>query len=204
MARQGSRVTRRRILVTRLITWPLAVVIILLGSRWDEHVVFKGLLFFFGCMFVTAATLGRLWCSLYICGYKTKQLVTSGPYSLCRNPLYLFSVIGVVGVGLATETMTIPLLLALFFALFYPTVIRDEEAELAVVHGEAFKEYISSVPRFWPRSLKIQEPSEYKVDPVRFRRAMIDAMWFVGFLGLLEFSEALRDAGVLPTIAWIY
>jgi protein-S-isoprenylcysteine O-methyltransferase Ste14 len=36
----------------------------------------------------------RLWCSLYISGYKNSQLITSGPYSLCRNPLYFFSFVG--------------------------------------------------------------------------------------------------------------
>jgi hypothetical protein len=31
------------------------------------------------------ASLGRMWCSLYIAGSKDKELITNGPYSLCRN-----------------------------------------------------------------------------------------------------------------------
>src|ERR1700722_14276872 len=40
---------------------------------------------------------GRAWCALYIGGGKTSAVVATGPYSLCRNPLYLFSAIRGVG-----------------------------------------------------------------------------------------------------------
>lgn len=195
---------RQRILVSRLVIWPLAVAVILATSRWEERVVFEGFLFLTGCMLVAVATIGRLWCSLYICGYKTKQLVTSGPYSLCRNPLYFFSAIGAVGVGFATETLTIPLLLALMFTLFYPTVIRAEEAKLENLHGEAYNAYLSGVPRFWPRSAGLYEPEEYLVAPAKFRHAMIDALWFVWLVGIIELAEALRNAGILPTVVKLY
>src|SRR5262245_36841884 len=33
----------------------------------------------------------RFWATLYIGGRKERELVTDGPYSLCRHPLYLGS-----------------------------------------------------------------------------------------------------------------
>ena len=141
-------VFRRRIILSRMIIWPLALTIFLTTSKQGE--IFKGFLFLAGCMLVAVATIGRLWCSLYIGGYKKKQLVTSGPYSLCRNPLYFFSSIGIIGVGFTTGTVTIPHLLAILFSLYYPFVIRFEEAILAPLHGDAFKDYVARVPRFWP------------------------------------------------------
>jgi protein-S-isoprenylcysteine O-methyltransferase Ste14 len=195
---------RYRIRTSRLIVWPLAVGIILAGSQWEQQFVLRGLLLLIGCVFVSTAAIGRLWCSQYICAYKTKHLVTSGPYSLSRNPLYVFSSIGAVGLGFATETLTIPFVLALLFAVFYPKVIRDEETKLAELHGEPFKAYMASVPRFWPRNFKIVEPEEYIVSPVKFRHALLDAIWFVWILGIIQMAEALRNAGILPTLYKLY
>ena len=70
---------------------------------------------------------GRIWCLTYSSGYKSSELVTQGPYSVSRNPLYFFSFIGLIGIGLATETFTLTLFLIAFFALVYPAVIAGEE-----------------------------------------------------------------------------
>jgi len=56
-----------------------------------------------GILLAGVGALGRLWCSLYIGGRKTHELVSAGPYGWCRNPLYLFSLIGALGVGLSTR-----------------------------------------------------------------------------------------------------
>lgn len=40
-----------------------------------------------GLVAIMVCVLGRAWCSLYIGGRKTQEIVASGPYSLCRNPL---------------------------------------------------------------------------------------------------------------------
>lgn len=197
-------VMRHRIRKSRLIIWPLAAAIFLVSSRWDDHVVIKGALFLVGCLLVGLATIGRLWCSQYICAHKTKNLVTSGPYSVCRNPLYLFSVIGALGVGFATETLTIPLVLAVMFAVFYPTVILAEEAKLAPLHGDAFKAYMARVPRFWPRFKGMEEPAEYTVFPAKFRHALFDALWFIWFVGIIHLAGTLRAAGILPTLVKLY
>lgn len=195
---------RYRIRTSRLVVWPLAVGITLAGSQWEQQFVLRGLLFLIGCVLVSTAVIGRLWCSQYISAYKTRHLVTSGPYSLSRNPLYVFSSIGAVGLGFATETLTIPFVLALMFAVFYPKVIRDEETKLAELHGEPFKAYMASVPRFWPRNFKLVEPEEYIVSPVKFRHALLDAIWFMWLLGIIQMAEALRHGDILPTLFKLY
>ena len=82
---------------------------------------------------------------------KHQQLATSGPYAFTRNPLYLGSVILAAGFSVAGHSWISTLLLAAYLAIFYPVVIRREQAELKAHYGEAFEEYSSRVPAFWPR-----------------------------------------------------
>jgi len=78
-------------------------------------------------------------------------LATSGPYAFTRNPLYLGSVLLAAGFSVASRSWISALLLASYLAIFYPVVIRREQAELKILYGAAFLEYASQVPAFWPR-----------------------------------------------------
>jgi protein-S-isoprenylcysteine O-methyltransferase Ste14 len=82
---------------------------------------------------------------------KHKQLAISGPYAFTRNPLYLGSVLLAAGFSVASHSWISTLLLAAYLAIFYPVVIRREQAELKTLYGVAFVEYASRVPAFWPR-----------------------------------------------------
>ena len=57
-----------------------------------------------GFLLVALACLGRIWCSLFIAGHKDEVLVTTGPYALCRHPLYSLSVLGALGLGLTSRS----------------------------------------------------------------------------------------------------
>ena len=174
-------------------------------SAWEkQEPVLCALLFLAGTLLVGVASLGRLWCFLYIAGHKTKALVTQGPYSMSRNPLYFFSLLGFVGLGLCSETLLLPAIFLVAFALYYPTVIRHEEARLLQVHQQAYSEYMASTPRFFPRISSLREPEEYVVCPRLFRRRMFEALLFVWGVGLLELIEELHDLGWLPTLLNIY
>lgn len=158
------------------------------------------ILFLIGTILVGIGSLGRLWCTLYIAGNKTGTLVTEGPFSLCRNPLYFFSLLGGIGVGLATETLTFPLLIIVFFAFWYPLVIKNEETRLLELHGDKYIEYCRNVPRFLPSSSAFVEPENYQVRVRKFRKAIFDALWFIWLVGLLEVAEGLRSIGIVPTL----
>jgi steroid 5-alpha reductase family enzyme len=161
-------------------------------------------LFLVGILLVGVGAVGRAWCSLYIAGYKTSTLVTEGPYSISRNPLYLFSLIGLVGVGLCSETLLIPAILAMGFALYYPAVIRQEEKKLLRLHAEAFQEYMATTPRFLPKLSNLREPAQYVVNPRVFRKHIFESMLFVWVVGMLELVETLHKLHVLPTVLKIY
>jgi protein-S-isoprenylcysteine O-methyltransferase Ste14 len=183
----------------------LVALIVLSKSRWDSLSPLVGsLMFCLGVFLAGVGSLGRMWCSLYIGGRKTKSLVTMGPYSICRNPLYFFSLTGLMGVGFASETLLIPAVLAVAFAAYYPFVIKAEEAHLLAAHGEQFEQYRRVVPTFFPRLSLLKEPQEYVVNPILFRRHLFSALWFVWLIGLLELVETLHAEGVLPVLLRVY
>jgi protein-S-isoprenylcysteine O-methyltransferase Ste14 len=82
-------VERLRISVSRIFVALVAILVLVSASRWETRLpIVASILFFSGLLAAAVATVGRLWCTLYIAGYKTKSLIRVGPYSVCRNPLY--------------------------------------------------------------------------------------------------------------------
>ena len=99
--------------------------------------------------FVAGAGL-RIWATLYIGGHKGKDLITEGPYSICRNPLYLgvFFLVLSVAFFLGSPLMTLGIVLALL--VYLRATVASEERRLASRQGDAFDQYCQRVPRFWP------------------------------------------------------
>jgi hypothetical protein len=162
-----------------------------MGPLWLDLLELLG----FGLLVVAA--LGRLWCLSFISGIKNEVLVTDGPYSVVRNPLYLFNFVGAVGLGLAVENPVLAALLAAGFALFYPGVVRREEAALQEAFGGAYARYRMSTPRWIPRWSGYQEPDQWTINPRRFRRGLLDAMWFLWAFMLWEMVE---EIGILNAV----
>jgi hypothetical protein len=150
-----------------------------------------------GCLLVGIASVGRLWCAQYIAGYKTGVLVMDGPYSMCRNPLYFFSLLGGMGAGLCTKSLVLTLVIAAVFIVVYPITIRNEETKLSRVFGGAYDDYVRRVPRFLPKTSLFSEPAEYIVNPRVFRREVFDAVFFIWIMGLFEFFETLTRLEII-------
>lgn len=189
------------------ITWFYILCIAFLaifGQSCYQMTLIGKILFVAGASLAAVGAFGRLWCSLYISGYKNNTLICDGPYSLCRNPLYFFSFIGTFGVGLSTASLLIPGLVVVGFAIYYPWVVRCEEARLAVIHGERFEVYRQNTPVFLPRFSTFHEPGEYVVRPKTFRKDIGDAVWFVWSVCLLQLISALRVYDYIPTYFKLY
>ncbi len=91
----------------------------------------------------------RVWAAGHI--DKGTVLAQSGPYSFTRNPLYLGSFVMAFGIFIAGQSYWLLVPFSLFFVGFYVPVMRAEEEELLLGHGEAFLAYAIRVPRFIPR-----------------------------------------------------
>jgi len=81
---------------------------------------------------------------------KAKKLITSGPFALCRNPIYLGNVVATCGFVVLSEVLWyVPAFLLLSFA-FYEPVVRYEEYLLKQKYPRAFEQYASTTPRWFP------------------------------------------------------
>jgi hypothetical protein len=105
----------------------------------------------------------RWWATLYIGGKKYNSVVTEGPYSICRNPLYLGTFLMLMGFSLYLESLTFAAG-CLLAAIFYMSVtVSAEEAKLRAKFGQPFVDYCQAVPRFWPRFRLFHSPAEITV-----------------------------------------
>ncbi|MEQ1440465.1 isoprenylcysteine carboxylmethyltransferase family protein [Fontimonas sp. SYSU GA230001] len=192
-------IERHRIVLSRLMVAGVLVVLAISSSAWSgRQAFFASVLVALGLVLIGLAMVGRLWCNLYIVGYKNQTLLTTGPYSASRNPLYFFSSLGGVGVGLTSGTLTVGVLIAVLFALTYPGVILTEEKRLEKIHGQAWLDYMARVPRFFPRLSQLVEPEQYEVHPRLFRKHLLDALWFAWAAGVMALIDGAHGMGWLP------
>jgi protein-S-isoprenylcysteine O-methyltransferase Ste14 len=198
-------IEKSRIIVSRIFAGFLFFLVCFSNSPWEAKApMVASILLFLGAVLVGIASIGRLWCSVYIAGYKTGSLVTQGPYSMCRNPLYFFSLLGAIGVGLASETFLIPLLILIAFTAYYPFVIKSEEEEMIKIHKSNFETYLKNVPAFFPKISLLKEPAQYTVKPIIFRQHMFDTLFFIWLFGLLAVIQELHESKLIPLLFNIY
>lgn len=77
------------------------------------------------------------------------RLVTTGPYSLVRHPMYLGLALAAAGALAVYRTWS-----TLLFVVQLPVLLvraHREEALLAVTFGAAWRRYARRVPAWWPR-----------------------------------------------------
>ena len=148
-----------------------------------------------GHALVILCVLGRSYSSLFIGGKKNDALIMDGPYSIVRNPLYVFSFLGVVGIGLQSGVITLTTVLALAFVFYYPSVIKHEEARLEYNFGSRYRAYMQRVPRWWPNWSLWSEPELVVARPKFLRKTMLDALPFFLAFPAFELIKYLQQAG---------
>lgn len=153
-----------------------------------------------GFALIVVAAFGRIWSSLYISGYKEDRVVTEGPYAIVRNPLYVFSFLGALGLGLATKHVAVLAVITGAFILYYPLVVLTEERDLQRKFGKDYWDYASRTPRFFPFRFQLVEPDTYPVRPRHVRRSLQQIILFFWFFLILHLVAALQQGGTLTNL----
>src|ERR1700681_2336432 len=84
---------------------------------------------------------------------EARRLVTGGPYSLSRHPVYLGEVLAAIGINLATAGWPSALLI-LYFVVCELLRIRWEERVLARAFPSDYPAYAHRVARYLPNPFK--------------------------------------------------
>jgi protein-S-isoprenylcysteine O-methyltransferase Ste14 len=153
-----------------------------------------------GILAMAACVVGRTWCALYIGGKKIEQLVTSGPYSVSRNPLYLFSVMGAAGAGAQFGSMLAAAVFGIITFIIFHCVVLQEEKLLMQRHGQAFAAYCASAPRFLPDLRLWRDVPLLTVKPRNVAITFLDTFILMLTIPLAELSEHLHRLGMLPVV----
>jgi protein-S-isoprenylcysteine O-methyltransferase Ste14 len=152
-----------------------------------------------GIMLIIFAVLGRFWSILYIGGHKNNTVMQDGPYSICRHPLYLFSTMGVVGLGLMLGSLILTAFLGVSAFVILSATARREEAYLRATFGAAYDAYAARVPRIWPKPSQFQTQPTVTCDVATLRTNFADGLVFLTFIPLAEFMEWIKEIGLVGT-----
>jgi protein-S-isoprenylcysteine O-methyltransferase Ste14 len=195
---------RWRLHTLRLFGVAMFVLILIADPAWQDHAITQKSIQFAGATLVIAAVLGRLWSTLYIGGRKNITLMTKGPYSITRNPLYFFSTVGSVGAGLVFGSLTLAVLIGgAVGAILYATS-RGEAALLQSHFGSSYRHYAARVPLFWPQPGIYEEANDTTFDPRALKRALGDAILFLLVIPFAGAIELLRHSGLLPRMIMLF
>jgi protein-S-isoprenylcysteine O-methyltransferase Ste14 len=171
-----------------------------LQSAWPAASILRTALIQAGAWAIALCILGRCWCALYIGGRKGRELVCAGPYSVSRNPLYLFTFLGALGMGLQSGSCLIGVAFVVIAALFFFPLMLAEERVLAAAFGSAYEAYRAEVPRLLPRLARWRDAPALMVFTRYLRDSIGDSLLFLVAIPLFLVIDWLQRGGIVPVI----
>ncbi|MDR2008050.1 MAG: isoprenylcysteine carboxylmethyltransferase family protein [Alphaproteobacteria bacterium] len=204
----GGFFAKYRLIISRIAGVFLALFVIFSqpiiqqGERYDF--LYNSMLVVGLCL-VLICILGRTFASLFMSDKRGQAIVSEGIYSITRNPLYFFSFLGILGIGLIYSSLIILALLIVFFSFYYYNVISNEEAFLSKKFGQEYTDYLNSgVPRFFPK-MKLWESQDYVEASYKVvLKTIVDASSFFFIAIIVIVMLNLQEMGVIPTFLRIW
>jgi protein-S-isoprenylcysteine O-methyltransferase Ste14 len=120
----------------------------------NEYIIWPvGLFVFFIGMAI------RIWAQQHL-RYRLKvhkELTLTGPYQFVRNPVYIGTILIVLGMTILLELLWLVPVTFVWCAIVYSLVVHYEEVHLLQRYGESYRKYMSEVPRWLPRGLRLSD-----------------------------------------------
>jgi protein-S-isoprenylcysteine O-methyltransferase Ste14 len=134
----------------------------------------------------------RWWATLYIGGRKQVTVVSEGPYSLCRDPLYLGTFLMTLAIAFYVPSLTFAAGLIVASLFYLSVTVSAEEGLLRQTFGDEYTRYCQEVPRFFPRIRRARTVPVIEVISKGLRAELIRAARYVWVPLLAEGIAHLR------------
>ena len=132
---------RIRTVVTTLIFFGAVLYSIGLPLQWGTMWFYIGLIVYVcGCIPYIIATIN-------FAATPLNEPIVSGVYKISRNPLYFFSALILLGIGIAGASWLMIVLVVLYAVLNHPTVLAEERF-CSDRYGAPYRTYMRNVPRY--------------------------------------------------------
>ncbi len=147
-----------------------------------------------GWLFFLTGMLLRFWSTLYIGARKEWTLVSEGPYSICRNPIYLGSLLIGLSFGLFLNCLAFVVIISTTAIIYAFGTIPAEERTLLRNLGEPYARYCERTPRFWPKFSLFHTPEAIEIKAkglrIEFKR-LLRWIWVPMALEIVEYLRSL-------------
>ena len=194
------KIARSRVMVSRIFAVLILLLAIFTMPPFKQGDLADILSDTSGLFLLTICSMGRLWALLYISGKKTHEVITDGPYSIVRHPLYLFSFIGAIGIGLASDNILVLAALVIFYLSYYPLTILSEEKILTKKFGQTYIDYAKCTPRFLPKLSLYKSPDHFAVNANILLKNLALGMWFIWIFILFNVIQMLQTIGIIHVL----
>ncbi len=124
------------------------------------------------------------------------QLVTTGMFALCRNPLYTGNLLILCGLLLVHNNPWVYLLGGAFFLFSYRCIVMAEEQYLHKKFGEEYRRYCCSVNRWIPSLQNLAatvKSMNFDWRRVLYKDYTTMLTWLLSLLLLLSYEELLNE-----------
>ncbi|MCW3117217.1 MAG: S-isoprenylcysteine methyltransferase [Chitinophagaceae bacterium] len=125
-----------------------------------------------------------------------EELVTTGIFAHCRNPLYVGNILILAGLGIASNSLIFMVVFLPLFLLFYQAIVMAEENFLENKFGEQYRDYRRKVNRWIPNLRGISKTissMEFNWKRVVIREYNSTYIWMTGAVLIIVKHFYLHD-----------
>lgn len=130
-ARLGASLARRRVSLGFVAA---AATLVLAQPTWGAWRT--------GLVIAVAGECLRVWAAGHL--EKSREVTRSGPYRFLRHPLYAGSVVIAIGAAVASRSVVVAAMAALYMGVTIAAAIRVEESHLRQAFGTTYEDYRAS------------------------------------------------------------